>query len=122
MLPSPLAPRDVRTRRSPRTEFDEIVLAIVDRIRAHRPNEMERVEVGVEDYPLLPNDWSLPVPYSSCVRTEGAVPDRLVLFRRPLVTHSRGRADLTTLIFETVVDELATLWGVDPDEIDPTPH
>ncbi|MDX6219029.1 MAG: hypothetical protein QOJ48_710, partial [Frankiales bacterium] len=43
----------------------------------------------------------------------------VVVYRRPLEARASGRRDLSDLVHEVVVDQVAQLLGLDPDVIDP---
>lgn len=118
-LPGPLAPSGVPAEQSPAEEFDEVVVAVVERLRARFPVELASVDFGVEDHPMLPEDWDQQVPYASRLPASPGHAARVVLFRRPLTTHARDRDELAGLVLDTVVEQLAVLWGRDPDDIDP---
>ena len=118
-LPSPLTPDGVPGMPSPAQDFDSVVLAAVDRIRAHLPERIDTVDFAVEDHPLLPDDWQRPVPYASSVAEHAGTQARVVVFRRPVLTHAEDEADLAALVLDTLVTELAELWAMDPDDVDP---
>ena len=46
-------------------------------------------------------------------------PPRIVLYRRPLEIRAHRPDDLADLVHDVVVDQVAILLGLDPDEIDP---
>ncbi|MGH3359768.1 MAG: metallopeptidase family protein [Nocardioidaceae bacterium] len=118
-LPGPLTPSGVPATQTPAEAFDDTVVAVVERIRTRFPDEVARVDFGVEDHPLLPEDWDQRVPFATCVPASADHPARIVLFRLPLTARARGRAELGLLVLDTVVEQLAALWGRDPDDIDP---
>ncbi|MGH3423972.1 MAG: metallopeptidase family protein [Nocardioidaceae bacterium] len=121
-LPGPLAPGGVPVVRSPREEFDATVLASIERLRPRFADELDRVEFGVEDVPLLPQAWSgAEVPLASVVRPESSTAPRVVLFRLPVSQRARGRDELEDLVLTLVIEQLAVLWDRDADEIDPRP-
>ena len=111
---------DRRGRRTPRERFDDLVLDIVTDIDRRWQDRLGLVEYAVEDAPQIPDDWSSgTVPLSSLVRGSGATPTRLVLFRRPIELRASGRLDLTALVHEILVEQIADLLGREPEEIDP---
>lgn len=119
-LPGPLAPQGVPIQRSPRERFDAVVLEAVDRLRPRFGAELEQVELGVEEVPMLPDGWNgRTVPLASAVRAEGRDPPRIVLFRVPISQRSRGIGALQGLVFAVLVEQLADLWDRDVDDIDP---
>lgn len=106
---------------SPAEAFDDTVVAVIERIRGRFPDDIALVDFGVEDHPLLPDDWDQRVPCATRVAAHAGGRAQVVLFRRPLVTRARNRAELDELVLDTVVDQLASLWDRDPDDIDPPP-
>ena len=120
VLPGPLSPRGVPRTRTPKADFDDIVLGVVERIEERWADQLGLIEFAVEETPLLPDDWAGDtVPLASLVRGAGADPTRLVLFRRPIDLRSESRGDLAALVLTVVVEELSDLLGVPPEEIEP---
>lgn len=117
-----IVPREpgVSQRPTRRARFDHLVLQIVTEIDARWQGELGLVEYAVEDTPLLPDDWGVEtVPLSSLIRGTGGDPTRLVLFRRPIEHRCESRADLEALVLTVIVEQVAELLGVPPEEIDP---
>lgn len=48
----------------------------------------------------------------------GVLPDRIVIFRNPLLRHCRTRAELIEQVRVTVVHEIAHFFGIDDDRLD----
>ena len=59
------------------------------------------------------------MPLSSLVRGSGATPTRIVVFRRPLEHRAETRTDLEAMVHAVVVEQVAELLGLRPDEVDP---
>ena len=59
----------------------------------------------------------LPAGVDARGRTTAA---RVVVYRRPLEARAVDRLDLADLVREVVVDQVARLLHLDPDEVDPT--
>lgn len=97
-----------------------MVSDVIEALRSHFEAETETVEIAVEDVPLLPEDWSEEVPLSTVVTQPET--SRLVLFRLPMVQRSHGDADLLDLIWVTILDRLAEVWHMSPDDLDPRPR
>lgn len=103
-----------------RERFDALVLDVVSDIEERWQDRLGLVEYAVEDAPQVPDDWDVPtVPLSSLVRGTGAEPTRLVLFRRPIEHRAPHRSDLQALVHTVVVEQVAQLLGLDPDQVDP---
>jgi predicted Zn-dependent protease with MMP-like domain len=119
-LRGPLAPAAVPLALTRAEQFDELVLDAVERIERHWP-QLSGVEFAVEDVP--PGDsanWSdEPVPLGRVFPAQGRLPARIVLFRRPLEVRATGRSDLGALVYDVVVEQVADLFGLDPEIIDP---
>lgn len=117
----PLAPGHVPPRpRGRRETFDRILLDVVSEIDERWSDRLGLVEYAVEETPQLPADWdSGRVPLASLVRGSGATPTRLVLFRRPLEHRAGDRADLEAIVLTVVVEQVAELLGIDPEDVDP---
>lgn len=104
-----------------REAFDDLVLDSADRLEGVLRAQRAEVEFAVEDIP--PSD---PAPWEEQVAalgrvfpSEGRLPHRVVLYRRVVEAQARDDTDLAALVHEVVVEQVATLLGVEPDEIDP---
>lgn len=119
-LPGPLSPRSVPAHRSPREAFDLLVTDILAALEPHFTVEPDHVEVVVEEAPLLPPEWSDDVPLS-IVSVSGDV-TRIVLFRVPIAHRCLTREDVEELVWSVVLDRLAEVWHLSPDDLDPRPR
>jgi predicted Zn-dependent protease with MMP-like domain len=88
---------------------DDAMTSLPPSLLAH----LDAVDVVVDEVP--PDDEG-DVPLGRWATT--ATGDRLVLFRRPLEARARDRSELTELIRETVVLEVAAHLGIDDDRLD----
>ena len=116
-----VVPRDPGTPERPtrRERFDSLVLDLVTDLESRWGDRLGLVEYAVEDTPLLPDDWGDTVPLSSLIRGSGITPTRLVIFRRPIEHRSDSRADLEAMVLTVVVEQMAELLGLPPEDIDP---
>jgi predicted Zn-dependent protease with MMP-like domain len=115
----PLAPESVPISLTRAERFDEIVLAMVERLERRWRERLTAVEFAVEDVPSL-DDWGHDwVPLARAFAAEGALPARVVVFRRPIETRAKGVAAMRAIVAQVVVEQVAELLGVEPDEIDP---
>ncbi|MCD6640511.1 MAG: metallopeptidase family protein [Nocardioides sp.] len=109
--------------RSRRERFDRLVLGVVEPLDARWHHRLGLVEYAVEDAPMLPDDWGdETVPLSSLVRGRGATPTRFVLFRRPIEHRAEGHDELVALVHTVVVEQLAELLGISPDDVTDPPR
>jgi predicted Zn-dependent protease with MMP-like domain len=124
--------------RSRGERFDDLVLDVVEHLEQRWGRELSGVEVAVEDVPVvaagtdpaLDDDAVLEetaggaVPLGRLLRggvdARGAqTPARLVVYRRPLEARAPDRSELAELVHDVVVDCVALLLDLDPDEVDP---
>lgn len=116
-LPGPLSPRGIPARETRGDRFEQLVTRIVDALAPAFRAESDRVEIVVEDAPRLPAEWDDAVPSSVITRT--ATSTRVVLFRLPITHHAHDDAQLEDLTWRVVLDQLASIWQVSPDDLDP---
>lgn len=130
-----LLPHGLPLSRSRAEAFDDIVLDAVESLEPRWGDVLEQVEFAVEDVPTvehtspdeivhMPNvveDSTVPLSRlipGAVVGNGEAVPPRIVIYRRPLEVRGRSQDDLIALVHDVVVEQVATLLGKDPDEID----
>ena len=120
--------------------FDDLVLDAVEELEQRWARELEGVEFAVEDVPVVPlgSDPALDDDVLVDDTAGGAVPlgrllpagvdsrgrptaARVVVYRRPLEARAADRTDLAELVHDVVVDQVARLLQLDPDEVDPPP-
>lgn len=118
--------------------FDDLVLDAVEQLEEHWARQLEGVEFAVEDVPTVPldHDAALDADVVADQSAGGSVPlgrllpagrdeegqptpARIVVYRRPLEARAADRLDLADLVHDVVVDQVARLLGVDPDDLDP---
>jgi predicted Zn-dependent protease with MMP-like domain len=128
-----LVPATVPISRSRSEIFDDMVLDAVEHLEERWAAQLRGVEFAVEDVPPeLPSydsdvleDGSVPLarllPGRDTGKGRGA-PPRIVVYRRPLEARAMDREDLADLVHDVIVEQVANLLGVDPDEVDPPDH
>jgi len=117
-----ILPRQLGTPERPtaRERFDDLVLGVVEGIEARWSAHLGLVEYAVEDAPQVPDDWASDnVPLSSLVRGSGALPTRIVVFRRPIEHRCETRDELEALVLTVVVEQVAELLGIPAHDVDP---
>jgi predicted Zn-dependent protease with MMP-like domain len=115
----PLAPFDVPLGAGRAARFDDLVVDAAEHLRRRWPDELARIEFAVDDVPSLENWDRTWVPLARSFPAQGTLPARLVVYRRPIETRAHGLRDLAVLIHDVVVEEVAELLGVEPDQLDP---
>lgn len=119
VLAGPLSPV-VRRRRAASREFDDLVLFVVDRLERTWGDQVSRVQFATEDVPVVPADWKDErVPFAASSPATGDEPARVVVFRRPIETRTPHPAERAMLVHDVIVQRLAELWGMEPDDVDP---
>lgn len=113
-----LTPAEVPLARSAAERFDDVATAAVARVDRQWRRELAGVQFVVEDVPDLSSwtrDWVPPGRYEPA---EAGLPARIVLHRRPIQTRAAGEIELRRLVLNTVVEQVAELLGIAPDEVD----
>jgi predicted Zn-dependent protease with MMP-like domain len=121
-----LVPANVPLSRTKAEIFDDLVLDTVEALERRYAKELSGVEFAVED---VPPDLNV---YDSDVLEDGEVPlarllpggpgrhnvpPRIVLYRRPLEFRALDRDDLADLVHDVIIEQVANLLGVDPEDL-----
>lgn len=96
--------------RSRSQRFAALVHGEVQALQRRWSEQLADLRVQVED---VPPDQGATAPLAR------AQPGLLVVYRRPLELRADGAEDLADLVHEVVVEAVAELLGLDPDEVDP---
>ena len=101
-------------------QFDELVLDAAARIEQRLGRPLGDAEFAVEDVPPSdPAPWeSSDVPLGRLFAAQGKMPARIVVYRRPVETRATDSRELAALVNDVVVEQAASLLGVDPRELD----
>lgn len=103
-------------------KFERLVIAELDLLPDEMMDGLENVSFTVED---LPEDGSLHLLglYHGIALTErgnygyGELPDRITLYRRPLLAACRDLEELRDQIHITLVHEIGHFYGLDDDAL-----
>lgn len=105
--------------RSSRDTFDEFVLDALERVETRVGRSLEPLEVAVEDIPPSdPAAWEEAVPLGRLFPGQARTAPRLVVYRRPVVSRALHENDLRLLVEAVVAEQVASLLGLDPDDLD----
>ncbi|MCM0619377.1 metallopeptidase family protein [Nocardioides bruguierae] len=120
--PLPLGRGPHRTRSE---RFDDLVLDVADALVERWTGELADVEWAVEDVPRVEADAD-EVPLTRLLPAqpgegpdEAGTPPRVVVFRRPLELRARDRDELAALLHTVVVERVAELLRLPPEDVDP---
>lgn len=118
-LRGPLAPAGSPAAVNRAKRFDEYVIETIEHLDRRWREQLRNVEFAVEDVPTL-DDWDRDwVPLARAFSAMGALPARVVIYRRPIETRARRVRALQMLVHHVVVEQVAELLGVEPEEVDP---
>jgi predicted Zn-dependent protease with MMP-like domain len=109
-------------RNMDRDEFERLVVAELDELPDDMVDGLDNVVFVVED---RPEDGSLDLLglYDGVALTErgqygfGETPDRIILYREPLLAVSEDEEELRDEIHVTLVHEIAHFYGIDDDRL-----
>lgn len=122
-LRGPLLPATLPGARSRAEQFDDEVLAAVERVERRWSDALAGVEFGVEDVPpSAPAPWedgSVPLGRYFPADALAGLSHRVVLYRRPIETRAEDARELRELIRDVVVEQVAHLLSKKPEEVDP---
>ena len=101
--------------------FDDLVIDAATRLEESWGRPVPPLEFGVEDVPPSdPAPWEhSEVPLGRLFGAEGRQPARIVIYRRPVETRVQGQRELATLVSDVVTEQVASLLGVNPEDLDP---
>lgn len=130
-----LYPTTLPAARSRSERFDAIVLEALEPIDERWHVELYGLDVAVDEVPEITDCDPQTVTWGSDVVEDGNIPlarlvpagvdhaglptrARIVLYRRPLETRAQDSGDLSDLVHEILVEQVANYLGLDPDTID----
>ena len=103
-------------------DFEMLVADAFDRIPADLATLIENCVILIEDYPP-PDAPDLLGLYEGIPLTErgeayaGVLPDRILIFRVPILAICETKADVVEEVHITVVHEVAHYFGIDDDRL-----
>ena len=101
--------------------FEDVVARALASLPPELHEHVRNVEIAIEDvHPDDPDLFGLyeGVPLPDRGDWAGMLPDRIRIFRKPLVESFPGPAELQDEIRITVLHELAHYFGLDEDRLD----
>jgi predicted Zn-dependent protease with MMP-like domain len=134
-----LFPPTLPAARSRAERFDAIVLDALEPIDERWHTELEKLDIAVDEVPEVTDCDPTTVTWGSDVVEDGKIPlarlipagvdraglptrARIVLYRRPLETRAQDGGDLSDLVHEVLVEQVANYLSIDPDVIDGPAH
>ena len=109
-------------------EFEDAVADALDSVPQRLLDRLDNVVILVEDEPApehLPADGGtlfglyvgIPLPERMDAYRMGTLPDRIYVYRGPLMRHTATRAELVDQIRVTVLHEIGHHFGIDDDRL-----
>lgn len=117
----PLLPTTAPAYRTRAERFDDLVLDAVDELERRWSRQLEGTEFAVEDVPPSgPAPWEHGgVTLGRYFPADAGLPNRIVVYRRPLEARATDALDLADLVHDVVVEQVAHLLGRAPEDVDP---
>lgn len=117
-------PANLPGARTRAERFDDEVLDAVERLEKRWRAELAGVEFGVEDIPPSPPaPWEdgrgVPLGRYFPADPVAGLSHRIVLYRRPVETRAESPHDLTDLVRDVLVEQVAHLLARAPEDVDP---
>ncbi len=115
-----MTPPQLPITRSRAQIFDDLVLDAVERLERVWARELANVEFLVEDVPWVPPGITSDdgIPFSR-LESAGDGRARITVYRRPVEIRTKDPEEMALLVYDTVVEEVANLLGLEPETIDP---
>ena len=103
-------------------EFEQAVGDALDGVPEELARMMSNVAIVVEDEPppgedLLGLYVGVPLTERDEWWAAGALPDRIAIFRNPILRHCASREEVVEQVEITVVHEIAPHFGIDDDRL-----
>lgn len=120
-LRGPLLPAALPGWRSRAEQFDELVIRSVQQL-VRLQSQVESIQFAVEEVPPSdPAPWERGVVLGRGFAAEpkAGLPARVVVYRRPVTSRAADRQELAELVHRVVVEQVATMLGRRPEELDP---
>lgn len=117
----PLTPGDLPLARTRGQLFDELVVDAAERLERRWARELAAVEFTVETVPQVPPGVTGEdgIPFSRLETTPGRREARIIIYRRPVEIRTKDPEEMAALVYDSVVEEVANLLGLEPETIDP---
>ncbi|TDQ51941.1 zinicin-like metallopeptidase [Actinorugispora endophytica] len=115
-----MTPPELPITRSRSQVFDDLVLDAVERLERVWARELANVEFLVEDVPRVPPGVTAEdgIPFSR-LETARSGQARIIVYRRPVEIRTKEPEEMALLVYDTVVEEVANLLGLEPETVDP---
>ncbi|WP_104055196.1 MULTISPECIES: metallopeptidase family protein [unclassified Arthrobacter] len=118
-----LIPAHLAGFRSRSERFDTWVLESAQRLERLWGESIQSYQFVVQDIPPGLEELAATrgnIPFGAGTPAAGPRPAVITVYRHPIESAARGLVPVSELIHDVVVEQLATLIGMDPETVDPT--
>ncbi|MBO0896394.1 metallopeptidase family protein [Arthrobacter sunyaminii] len=118
-----LIPAHLAGFRSRSERFDTWVLESAQRLERLWGESIQSYQFVVQDIPPGLEELAATrgnIPFGAGTPAAGPKPAVITVYRHPIESAARGLVPVSELIHDVVVEQLATLIGMDPETVDPT--
>lgn len=103
-------------------EFEKIINEAIDTIPPEFLNKLENVSIVIEDYPtrgnmLLGLYEGIPKTRRGHYGVGPTIPDKITIFKYPMLSIARSLTDLKEIVKNTVWHEIAHHFGMDETQV-----
>lgn len=104
--------------------FEELLHDVITSLESNPAGTLADVEFVIADIPDLNNldparGEGIPLARNEAlVSSIGPVKTRITVYRHPITVRCAEGSELAALLLDVVIEQLADIWGVEPDEID----
>src|SRR5699024_10602836 len=116
-----LIPPHLPGYRSRRERFDDLVADAGAALAERFPRRLAHLQVLVEEVPSAdPAPWEEPsVILGRVIPPSREHPARVIVYRRPLQTRCEDETELETLVRQVLSEQIGSLLGIAPEDVDP---
>ena len=99
-------------------EFEEIIRKTIDTLPKNFKEQLENLEIIVEDEPTDPSLLGLYYGVPKIARANySSLPDKITIYRQPLLRISKDREEVENNIRKTVLHEIGHHFGLSDQEL-----
>lgn len=104
-------------------QFEKLVREGIRAIPKRFKDKLDNVDIVIEDWPNIPNKFSLLGLYQGVPRTKrtthygGVLPDKITIFQKPIERVANSEEEIRQIVKKTVWHEIAHHFGLNEKEV-----